>query len=339
MRKIVMLLMTLAALCGVLAGCGGEKKAEKGKIPELKVMVSPYRDADTIQTATQPLADLLKSRLKEKGYDVGKVSIHVGTSYSGVGEALSAGSADVGFISGATYILYDKDVDVLLTALREGINKETTDLKVWNDGQPEKFTKELVPYYRSVFVVGSSAKGKALLKKVEAGQQPTWEELDALNWAVMNPASASGYLYPSLYLKKHYGKKISDLSHVVQADSYSTSMARLASGQADIAVAFGHIRIRMDKNWQSKFGGTGSIWQQTGIVAVTDKIYNDTVSVSKTSKVMQDKDFRKALGESLIEIGKTPEGLKALGTLGHKGYTWATAKDYDDERAVQKELK
>jgi hypothetical protein len=61
--------------------------------------------------------------------------------------------------------------------------------------------------------------------------------------------------------------------------------------------------------------------------------------VSKTSKTMHDPNLRKALGEALIEIGKTKEGLSALKILGHKGYAWADAKNYDDERRVQQELK
>ena len=44
---------------------------------------------------------------------------------------------------------WDKDVDVLLTALREGIDKDITDLSVWNNGQPDKFTKNLMEYCRS----------------------------------------------------------------------------------------------------------------------------------------------------------------------------------------------
>ena len=54
---------------------------------------------------------------------------------------------------------------------------------------------------------------------------------------------------------------------------------------------------------------------------------------------MQDQKFRKAFGEALIEIGKTKEGLDALKILGHKGYDWADAKNYEDERRVQWELK
>ena len=174
---------------------------------------------------------------------------------------------------------------------------------------------------------------------MKRGEKPTWEELADLNWSVMSPASASGYLYPSLWLKENYGKTLKDLPHVVQADSYTTSAARLASGQVDVMVAYSHIRAKMEKDWQAKLGGTAPIWEQTGVIGVSDKIFNDTISVSKSSKLMQDEGFRKALGEALIEIGKTDEGLKILKTIGHKGYDWARSSDYDSERKIQKELK
>lgn len=47
---------------------------------------------------------------------------------------------------------------------------------------------------------------------------------------------------------------------------------------------------------------------QTGVIGVTDKIYNDMIAYSKTSEVMQDEDFRQALGDSFIEIANTDEG-------------------------------
>ncbi|MCH3950545.1 MAG: PhnD/SsuA/transferrin family substrate-binding protein [Acidaminococcus sp.] len=340
MKKWMIGALTICTAATLFSGCGGEKQSSgKKAVPELKIAISPYQDADTLKTKTEPLGKMLQDKMKVKGYPIDKVTINVGTSYSAVGEALSSGSADVGFISGATYVMYDSDVDVLLTALREGIDKDTTDLSVWNNGKPDVFTKNLVKYYRSAIVVGPSEKGKAILDKVKRGEKPTWEELNNLTWAVMSPASASGYLYPSLWLKQNYGKKISDLSHVVQSDSYTTSTARLATGQVDVMVAYSHIRAKMANDWSTKLGGTGDIWSQTGVIGVTDKIFNDTVSISKTSKVMQDEGFRKALGESLIEIGKTEDGLAVLKTIGHKGYDWADAHDYDGERTVRKEVK
>ena len=61
------------------------------------------------------LENLLKETLLEKGYDVKDIDMTVGTSYTAVGEALSAGSADIGFISGGNYVLFSDDCDVLLT--------------------------------------------------------------------------------------------------------------------------------------------------------------------------------------------------------------------------------
>lgn len=121
MKKWQVLISALLMGCVFLSGCGSSDTQKSGskEVEELKIAVSPYQDADTIQTKTEPLGKMLQEKMKEKGYNIKKVTINVGTSYNAVGEALSSGSADMGFISGATYVMYDKDVDVLLTALRQ----------------------------------------------------------------------------------------------------------------------------------------------------------------------------------------------------------------------------
>ena len=158
MKKIVAFIMFLCLCMGLLAGCGGEKKNSTGnnEIKELKIAVSPYQDAETVKTAVGPLSTMLQGKL-----------VSVGTSYSAVGEALSAGSADAGFVSGATYVLFDKEIDVLLTALRQGISKDTTDVQNWNEGEPEKFNDKLVQHYRSGD--GAFRQGKSLAGKGEEG--------------------------------------------------------------------------------------------------------------------------------------------------------------------------
>ena len=355
----------LAAGCIALSGCqGGNTQEPKGQtseaqaagtqaagtqaagtqeqglkeVDELKVAFSPYQDADSIITATEPLEQLLKEQLRNHGYDVGKVTMTVGTSYEAVGEALSAGSADMGFISGGTYALYDDGCEVLLTALRNAISKDSDNAADWNDGTLEKETGERAATYRSILLAGPSEKGQELIAKVNSGEELTWEDLDSANWAVLSPASASGYIYPCLWLQEHYGKGIGDLSHVAQSDSNTTSLARLATGQADIMVSFGHIRIKNADKWQAELGGTGDIVEQTGIIGVTEPIYNDTVSVSKESAVM-DADFKQALGEAMIEIGNTPKGQTVIDVFSQKGYAWAKDSDYDGERQAQELLK
>ena len=64
---------------------------------------------------------------------------------------------------------------------------------------------------------------------------------------------------------------------------------------------------------------TNSIWDDTAVVGVTPAIYNDTISVSKTSPIMDD-DFKAALSEAFINIGNTEEGKEVIAIYSHNGY-------------------
>ena len=86
----------------------------------------------------------------------------------------------------------------------------------------------------------------------------------------------------------NYEKHITDLTHAVQADSYGNAFARLASGQIDVLCCYADARRDNEEKWTTEFGRTASIWDETNVIGVTDGIYNDTISVSKTSKVMDD---------------------------------------------------
>ena len=284
MKKFVVPALSLALCLGLVTGCSSKTSApetsatettaangsesaasestestEPKAVDSLKIAFSPYADADTITTATEPLENLLKEELLTKGYDVADIDMTVGTSYTAVGEALSAGSADIGFISGGNYVLFSDDCDVLLTALRYAINKDSEDPKDWNDGTIEENTDQMSTYYRSIILAGPSEKGQELLAKVNNGEELTWDDLNSATWAVMGPTSASGYIYPSLWLQERYGKTLADLDNAVQSDSYTTSLARLASGQADVMVSFGHIRTKNAADWQEKLGGTDEV--------------------------------------------------------------------------------
>ena len=344
-KKISARLLSLALCAGLLAGCGAGETAEEPsdtgvqQVDSLKIAFSPYADADIISESTEPLEELLKAKLLEKGYDVGEIDMTVGTSYTAVGEALSAGSADLGFISGGNYVLFSDDCDVLLTALRYAINKDSENPADWNDGTIEENTDDMTTYYRCIVLAGPTEKGQELLNKVNNGEELTWDDLNSATWAVLNPTSASGYIYPSLWLQEHYGKGISDLDHVVECDSHTTSVARLAAGQVDVMVSYGHIRIKNAPIWESEFGGTAPMVEQTGVIGVTEGIYNDMIAYSKTSDTMADEDFRQAVGESFIELAETEEGQEIFSVFSQVGYTWGSDSDYDGERDAQALLK
>lgn len=372
MKKALSLLLAGVLCVGLLAGCGGQNSESQSsstsstnsttssasstdssanstdsststtassetsnkKIDTLRIAFVPSREPEEIITATEPLKQMLTDELATLGYDVGEVDITVGTSYEAVGEALAAGTADVGLIPGGTYVLYDDGCDVLLTATRDGLSIDSDNAKDWNDNAPTEPTTEQVTSYRALMIAGPSEKGKELAGKVNAGEALTWEDVSSANWSVANSSSPAGYIYPSLWLQENFDKNITDLPHAVQSDSYGSAFARLASGQVDIVCTYADARRDYEDEWTTEYGMTNSIWDDTAVVGVTPAIYNDTISVSKTSPIMDD-DFKQALGQAFINIGNTEEGKEVIAIYSHNGYQWAKPEDYDSERAAQ----
>lgn len=331
MKKLLILMMSLI----LLAGCASSPKKAEG-IETLRVAFVPSKDPAEIVTATKPLENLIKTTLAAKGIEVGKVEITVGNSYEAVGESLSAGSVDIGFIPAATYVLYQPDgVEVILAATRAGLSKDSPNAKDWNDGKETAGdSNNQVTYYRSLLIAGPSEKGQAFGAKVNAGTALTWEELSEANWCHSSTTSSAGYVYPTIWLKDNYQKGISDLTHGVQTQGYGDSAARLANGQCDIAVGFADFRRDFAEKWTTELARTKSIWEETNVIGVTDGIMNDTISISKNSPIMTDA-LIKALQEAFQEIAQTEEGAKAIAIYSHEGYKVVKDSDYDGARKAQ----
>ena len=342
MKKFFALLLALVMTLSLVACGGNAANNEEGgdtegskKIETLKVAFVPSREPEEIITVTEPLKQMLKDELATQGYEVGEVEITVGTTYEAVGEGLVAGTIDVGLIPGGTYVLYDDGAEVILTATRDGLSKDSDNAKDWNDGKPTEASDKQAVSYRALFIAGPSGKGQELLNKVNNGKELTWEDLDGANWSIMGTSSPAGYIYPALWLQDHYSKGISDLKSAVQSDSYASAFARLASGQVDILVTYADARRDYAERWNTEFGRDGSIWEETGVIGVTAPIYNDTISVSKNSEIMDD-DLIAALQQAFINIGNTDAGKEVIAIYSHNGYQVAQASDYDNDRAAQK---
>ncbi|MBD7985765.1 PhnD/SsuA/transferrin family substrate-binding protein [Sporosarcina sp. Sa2YVA2] len=338
MKKVVMLMLVL--VMGIsLAACGSDdKKSESNgddkKIDKLSIAFVPSRDPEEIITATEPLKEMLKSELEAQGYDVDNVEITVGTNYEAVGEALSAGTTDIGLIPGGTYVLYDDGAEVILTATRAGLSLDSEDPAEWNKNKPTEKSDAQANSYRALLVAGPSEKGRALAEKVNNGEKLSFEDLDNVSWNVMSSSSPAGYIYPALWLDENFGKTITDLSKVVQADSYGSAFARLAAGQTDVLVTYADARIDFADKWTAEFGQSNPIWDETDVIGVMPAIYNDTVSVSKNSDIMND-DLKAALQKAFINIGNSDEGKEVIAIYSHDGYQEAKDSDYDNERKAQ----
>ncbi len=332
MKKILALFMVLVLLLTTLVGCSNNEKKE------LTVYFVPSRDSAEILEATEPLKELLKTELNNQGYHFENVNIEVGSTYEAVGEALGAGTADVGLIPGGTYVLYAEDgIDVALTATRYAISHDEEDPAAWSTGEPTVDVKDrMATYYRALIIAGPSPKGQELQAKIAAGEKLTWDDIKDAKWAVRSSSSSAGYIYPTIWLQENFGKTITDLSNVTTTDGYGATFNALAAETADIGTIYADARMHNAKKWDSAdeggFGREKTIWQEVGVIGVTAPIYNDTVSISK--KTVDDK-LKEAIQQAFINIAKTEAGLQAVSIYNHMGYKPADDKDYDNERKAQ----
>ena len=106
-----LMLGAIVASSLLLVACGTDDTPEvtnengNVQIEELSIGFVPSRQPDEILTQTEPLKELLTEEMAGLGYDIEDIDITVGTSYEAVGEALSAGTTDIGFIPGGTYVI------------------------------------------------------------------------------------------------------------------------------------------------------------------------------------------------------------------------------------------
>lgn len=309
----------------------------------------PSKDADVIIAGTQNLPELVKAEMAKLGYDIDEVDITVGTSYDATGEAMSAGSIDLGWLPGGTYALYSDDTDVILTATRNGLSNDSTNPADWNgEANATKKDGPQVTYYRSLIYAAPTEYGKKLAEKVNNGEALTWEDLDGARWAVQKTSSSAGYIYPSMWLMANYdGKKISDLSNVIPLDSgYGTAFSYAAAEQVDIIVCYADGRNDYEASWmlpvdqkdetgKQGMGRSESIWNELNVIGVTDGIYNDTVAISKASQYYTP-EIVAALQDCFINIINTEEGNAIFDVYSHTGYAKAVDSDYDGARAALK---
>ena len=327
----------------------GDTSTVKQSFDKLTLEFVPSKDADLIITGTKDLPELVKEEMAKLGYDIGEVDITVGTSYDATGEAMAAGTIDIGWLPGGTYALYSDDVDVILTATRNGLSNDSENPADWNgDANATQKNGPQVTYYRSLIYATPSEYGKQLAEKVNNGEELTWDDLNKATWAVQKTSSSAGYIYPTMWLMKNYdGKKISDLANVIPLDSgYGTAFSYAAAESVDIIVCYADGRNDYEESWtlatdkqdstgKQGMGRTESIWNELNVIGVTDGIYNDTVAISKRSPYYTD-ELKDALQQCFINIISTDKGKEIFGVYSHAGYAIATDSDYDGAREALK---
>ena len=341
MKKFAALLVVLMLVFSAFSAL-----ADNVKMDKLTFEFVPSKDADVIITGTANLPELVKAEMANLGYDIGEVDITVGTSYEATGEAMSAGTIDVGWLPGGTYAIYSQngEVDVILTATRAGLSNDSENPADWNgDANKTLPTDQQVTFYRALIYAAPTEKGKALAAKANAGEEITWDDLNDCVWAVANTSSSAGYIYPTMWLMDHYdGKKISDLSSVLTL-GYADAFAQAAAEQVDIICCYADGRRDYETAWnlpvdqqddtgKQGMGREDSIWNELNVIGVTPGIYNDTVAVTTAKPEIYNPEFIAALQQALINIINSDEGKEIFSVYSHTGYAIASDSDYDGAR-------
>ena len=316
-----------------------ETPAESIEIPKLTVIYVPSRPAEEIITATSGLKDAMITAMAEKGYVIGDVEITVSDNYNAAGEALAAGTADIGYIPGGTYALYSDDVQLLLTATRDNLTNDSEVPADWNGDENATDRDPGVPvtYYKGLIYAGPSATGRALAEKVNNGEALTWEEVSAAKWGLGSNTSNASYIYPNLWLSEQFQMTIQDLPNKTADMKQPDMFLQAAAEQLDIIVCYADGRMDYGDDWQGDFGREDTIWNELNVIGVTPNIYNDSICLAKAgdnADVLQSPEFQAALSDFFIHLGDTEEGQTIIGIYSHTGYVPGKDSDYDASRAA-----
>lgn len=343
MKKLLLFLVLGLFTFGLAACTPEEEELDSDYLNQpyadqtITIYFVPSIPADEILEYTEPLADMVVEQLANMGIEVAGVEILVSSSYEAAGEALLSGTGDVGFLPGGTYVMYaDEDnspVDVILTATRAGLTKDSSNAADWNDGEPTEGDSEYqVGYYKGLIVAGTSDAARTVADKVNAGNTLVWDDVKDLNWCVRSATSSSGYIYPNIWLMENFdGKTFDDITNLTETSGYGDTMASLATGTCDVGTIYADARRDYADDWTSSYARTESVWAETDVIGVTANIYNDTISISN---VNIDERLEMALTLAFINIANTEAGLAVMEVYSHEGYVIADDSDYDDARTA-----
>jgi phosphonate transport system substrate-binding protein len=258
----------------------------------------PSADSQKVLASGQPLADLLTAATNLN------FKVSVPTSYVAVVEAMGSGQVDVGWLAPFAYVLaHDKNgSQVILTALRQGSKT-----------------------YRSQFIV-----------RADSGIENI-EQLRGKKFAFVDPASASGFLFPNAKLAEMGLDYRTFFSDTIFAGGHDKVVIAVYNKQTDGGATFGNsIDTGPPTDARTLVQGTlPDVMTAVKPIATTDPIPNDTVSVS--SKL--DPALVKLITEGLLYVQTTPEGKKALSDLYQiDGLAPGNDVDYDILRQAAKVL-
>lgn len=245
----------------------------------------PSSDAQRVLASGSTVAKMLEVAT---GYTI---EATVPTSYAATIEALCAGRVHIAWFAPTAYVLANArcGAEVGLISVRAGL-----------------------PYY-----------GSQIMARAELGAK-SLADLRGKRFAVVDPASTSGYIWPMVYIKKKGYDPTTFFSQVVEAGGHDKVVIAIYQGSVDAGATYGddltgrpelEARDRVVRQFPD-------VRQKVAIVEyvkppVLGYIPNDTVSFRKELPA----DVKERIMKALFRIAETAPGKEAVwGLYQHEGY-------------------
>lgn len=252
----------------------------------------PSREAERIVDSLEPLAELLSERL------LIPVDTFVSTNYTGLVEALGTGQIDIGLFGPSAMVqaMDRHGARPILASVRRGFS-----------------------YYKSQFNV-----------RCDSGID-SFEDLRGRTIAFVDPASASGYQFPYVFLLEEFGIDASVDMQSIFAGSHDAAALAVYNGDVDVAVTFGGTPGSDGRTTiQNDFP---DVMEVVCILGYTGEIPNDGAVV----RAGLSEELAQQIAQALIEIAETEEGQALTQELFNvTGFAPVTSEAYDIVRAVSR---
>jgi phosphonate transport system substrate-binding protein len=258
----------------------------------------PSSDSQKVLASGQPLADQLKAVTNLT------FNVSVPTSYTTVIEAMGANQVDVGWLAPFAYVLaHDKNgSQVILASLRQGSKT-----------------------YRSQIIVRADSGITSI------------DQLRGKKFAFVDPASASGFLFPNALLAQMNIDYKTFFSDTIFAGGHDKVVIAVYNKQVDGGATFGNnVDNGPPTDARTLVQSTLSdVMQVVRPIAQTDPIPNDTVSV----RAGLDTNLVQLIRNGLLYVQSTPDGQKTLRDLYQiDGLGPADDSDYNSVRNAARAL-
>ncbi len=288
MRKVLLLSFVLLVSATLVFG-GGQQEAVEEDPESLVLGMVPSREVGRMIESIDPLTDLLAEELDMP------VEGTVLTSFTGVIEAMGTGRVDIGIFGPFALVLGEDrhDLEIILNSIRFGASE-----------------------YHAQYVV-----------REDSGIDEI-DDLQGATMAFVDPASASGYLFPYVDLLNNGIDPETDFDEYIFAGAHDGAVSAVMTGEVDVAVSFDDAREDVEEEFPT-------IMEETKILSYSEPIPNDGVAVRPG---LPD-DLKMAIQDAFVEVGDTDEGVELLETLYNvTGFVPADSERYEIVRQTYEEM-